>query len=86
MMGSMDIVAAIESLVDLEESGILCDLDIQATPCLGNCQSGALSPVVRITGETLFKAETETVMARLLELSRKCPDEADSDGQGQAGR
>ena len=88
MMGSMDFAAAIESLTELEESGIQCDLDVTMVPCLENCESGTLSPVVRINGETFFRAETETVMAKLLELAQKCPDTGDSQtqGQGQAGR
>ncbi|MDD2458806.1 MAG: NAD(P)H-dependent oxidoreductase subunit E, partial [Eubacteriales bacterium] len=86
MMGSMDIAAAIESLTELEESGIQCDLDVTMIPCLENCESGALSPVVRINGEVFLRAETETVMAKLLELTQKCPDAGDSQKQEQAGR
>ena len=87
MMGSMDIVSAIESLVELKESGIDCDVDIQMTPCLGVCQRGALSPVVRIDGVLLLQADTETIMSHLLNKSRHCADpENPADPTGPKGR
>lgn len=72
MMGSMDIVSAIESLVELKESGVQCDIDIQMTPCMEICERGAFSPVVRIDGEVVLRAEAETIMSRLLDKSKSC--------------
>ena len=86
MMGSMDIVTAIESLVELKESGFQCDIDIQIKPCMGVCERGALSPVVRIDGEVLIRAETETIMSRLLDKSRNCAEQSKpADSAGSAG-
>ncbi|MDD2534180.1 MAG: NAD(P)H-dependent oxidoreductase subunit E [Eubacteriales bacterium] len=78
MMGSMDIVAAIESLVDLKESiGFTCDIDLQVVPCTEQlCQKGAMAPVVRINEEIFLSAETETIMSRLLELAKNCQGES----------
>lgn len=74
MMGSMDIVTAIESLKELKEStGITCDLDLRVVPCTENlCQKGLQAPVVKINGDVLLQAETDTVMSRLLEIARNC--------------
>lgn len=82
MMGSMDIVTAIESLKDLKEStGITCDLDLRVTPCTeNNCQKGALAPVVKIGGELLLQTDTESVMSRLLEIARRCEQADESTG------
>jgi hypothetical protein len=81
----MDIAAAIESTDRIRGDGIQCDLDVTMVPCLENCESGRFRRWP-INGETFFRAETETVMAKLLELAQKCPDTGDSQTQGQAGR
>ncbi len=86
MMGSMDIVTAIESLVELKETGIQCDIDIQMTPCMGVCERGAFSPVVRIDGEVIMRAEAETIMSRLLDKSRNCSEQGNpADSAGPKG-
>ncbi len=80
MMGSMDIVTAIESLKDLKEStGISCDIDLRVIPCTENtCHKGVLAPVVKINGEVLLQAGTETVMAHLMNLARNCSESGTS--------
>lgn len=85
MMGSMDLVDAIESLSELQESVIDCEFDVRVTPCQDElCQHGALSPVVRIDGEILLQAEAETIMWRLLDkASQREQSQTPSDPEGK---
>ncbi len=72
MMGSMEIIDAIEGLKSLE-TDLYQDLDIDVTTSSSVCApkvSGA-SPVVKINGERMEKANSATVMARISEIANK---------------
>lgn len=67
MMGSMEIIDAIEGLKSLE-TDLYQDLDIDVTTSSSVCApkvSGA-APVVKIKGERMEKASSAAVMARIL--------------------
>lgn len=69
MMGSMDIIASIESLIELNELSD-SELVIRPVPCTNECDHGKLSPVVIIDGETITQADSETIMSIILQKVR----------------
>lgn len=72
MMGAMDIIAAIESLKDLQDIGAVRELDIRAIPCPGLCSQGQQAPVVIVNGQTVLKADMETIMSLVLAEVSRC--------------
>lgn len=77
MMGSMNLVTAVESLMELDDTDFTCDIEVVVTPCQDElCQHGAMSPVVKIDDEIILKAEPETIMWRLIEKARRCKEQA----------
>ncbi|MGI6169024.1 MAG: NAD(P)H-dependent oxidoreductase subunit E [Christensenellales bacterium] len=71
MMGAMDIVAALESLADLQELRDGCEMEIKVVPCLGTCDHGKQAPVVIVNGSALLKADMETVMSMVVQSAKK---------------
>ena len=70
MMGSMEIIDAIEGLKSLE-TDLYQGLDIDVTTSSSVCApkvSGA-APVVKINGERMEKASSAAVMARISEIA-----------------
>ncbi len=72
MMGSMDIMSAIESLKELSQINESCELEVLPRPCFGNCQAGQLAPVVVMNGQPIFKADMETIMSMIMTLASEC--------------
>jgi NADH:ubiquinone oxidoreductase subunit E len=70
MMGSMDIIASVESLIELSEFNPDCKIQIKPVPCNNLCEHGRLAPIVCIDGQYLESADSETVMSRILEIAR----------------
>ena len=69
LMGSIDIMDAVASLSEIQhEAEPSCEIEVRPIPCPDTCQNGQLSPMVRVNGQTLFKADSETVMALILDL------------------
>lgn len=71
MMGSMDIIASIESLIELNEFDDDCEILINPVPCNNLCDHGRLSPIVSINGRPLEETDSETVMSRILEIVKE---------------
>lgn len=69
LMGAMDIMDAVASLSEIQhETDPSCEIEIRPIPCLDTCQNGQKSPMVRVNGQTLYKADSETIMALILDL------------------
>lgn len=70
MMGSMEIIDAIEGLKSLD-TDLYSDLEFDVTTSSTVCApkvSGA-APVVKINGERMEKANSATVMAKISEIA-----------------
>lgn len=70
MMGSMDIIASVESLIELSDFNPDCEILINPVPCNNQCEHGRLAPIVSINGQYLENADSETVMSMILEIIR----------------
>ena len=70
MMGAMDIIASIESLIEFTNLEEDCEIVINPVPCEGNCEQGQLAPIVAINGQSITRADSETVMSKILEIIR----------------
>lgn len=70
MMGSMDIIASIESLIDIEELGTDCEIIVNPIPCNGQCEHGLHSPIVIVNGKTITGADSETIMSEIMNIVR----------------
>ena len=70
MMGAMDIIAAVESLNDLEQIGEDCEILVNHSACNSVCELGSLSPVVTINDKVYTQTDSETIMSEVLELVR----------------
>lgn len=70
MMGSMEIIDAIEGLKSLE-TDLYQNLEISVTTSSSVCapKVHGASPVVKINGERMAKANSATVMARISEIA-----------------
>lgn len=70
MKGAMDIVESIESLKKLKvQLRFNTQIQIEMRKCLGEAKHGMDSPLVRINGDLLQKASSETVMAKIIGLA-----------------
>ena len=72
MMGSMNIIDAIHSLEDFrEEMDYPCEIEVRAVPCLDICKDSLREhldgPWVRVQGKMIPHAESETVMAAIMD-------------------
>lgn len=72
MMGAMNIIDAIHSLEEIqhEMGGTFCEVEVRAIPCLELCRQGIQGPVVRVDGQVIHEAESESVMAAIM---ARCP-------------
>ena len=72
MMGAMNMIDAIHSLAEIrEEMGSACRVEVKPVPCLGNCKLPSVrGPIVRVEGELIENAQSEDVMARILDRCR----------------
>lgn len=67
MKGAMEIIESIESLKKLKvQLRLNTQIEIEMSKCLGEAKHGASSPLVRIGGDLLERADSETVMARII--------------------
>ena len=72
LMGSMDIMDAIASLAEVyTEQGKICEIEINAIPCLNNCKQGKSGPVVIVDGQEIEAADSESIMAMIMEISKQ---------------
>lgn len=70
MMGAMDIMDAIASLKELNHPALLNQaVKVEAVPCLDNCKQDAMGPVVKVAGQLIERADSESVMAAILSAS-----------------
>lgn len=68
MMGSMDIMDAIASLSELRHDlNPDLEIEVRAIPCPGTCEQGRQAPLVFVNGRPVYRADSETVMALILE-------------------
>ena len=71
LMGAMDIMDAVASLSEIQhEADPSYQIEIRPVSCPDTCQCGRFSPMVRINDQILFKTDSETVMALILEIGR----------------
>lgn len=71
LMGSMDLLDAVTSLREIEqEKDQDLDLQILPVPCPGICRDGQLAPVVWINDKPFYETDSESIMARILEMAR----------------
>ena len=69
MKSAMDIIDSIESLKKLKvQLRFDTQIEVKMCKCLGDAKHGDLSPMVRINNEVLERANSETVMARVIGL------------------
>lgn len=70
--GAMHIIESIESLKKLKvQLRMNSQISIVPAPSLVEGKHSDISPVVRINGEILEKADSETVMAKIISLSQR---------------
>ncbi|MCI8622723.1 MAG: hypothetical protein HFG26_03580 [Provencibacterium sp.] len=70
--GAMHIIESIESLKKLKvQLRMNAQVNIVTTPSLVEGKHSEISPVVRINGEMLEKADSETVMARIISQGQR---------------
>lgn len=68
MMGNMNILSQLE---DLQESMPELDLEIETVKCLGDCKvQDDVAPVVKIDGETIVRATSQTIMEKVTQSLR----------------
>lgn len=72
MMGAMDIMESIEGLNQLKHQlRLKAPIRVVPVKCIGCCKEGNFSPVVRINGEVITRATSETIMAKIITLISK---------------
>ena len=72
MMGAMDIVASIQSLSSLKQQlRMERKIDIVTSKCFGLCKQGKCGPFVRIDGELIENADSESVMSQIISIVNK---------------
>ena len=71
MKGAMDIIESIESLNDVKDVLELSrGIYIETVKCIGEAKHGMKSPIVSVGNVVIEKANTETVMAQILEMTK----------------
>jgi len=69
MMGAMNIMDAIHSLEDFRQGmENACEIEVRAVPCMNLCRQDACGPVVRVDGRLIERAESENVMAAVMDI------------------
>jgi NADH:ubiquinone oxidoreductase subunit E len=72
LMGSMNIIDAIHSLDELrQDMDHLCEIEVEAVPCMNLCKTGQHGPFVKVDGELIIGGESESVMAMIMD---RCMD------------
>ena len=72
MMGAMDIVASIQSLSSLKQQLRLDrKIHIVTSKCFGLCKEGKCGPFVRVDGELIENADSESVMSHIISIVNK---------------
>ena len=70
MKGAMDLIESIESLKKLKvQLRFNTQIQIEMNKCLGEAKHGLQSPLVKINDELVEKADSETVMAKIIALA-----------------
>lgn len=70
--GAMHIIESIESLKKLKvQLRMNSQINIVPAPSLVEGKHSDISPIVRINGEILEKADSETVMAKIISLGQR---------------
>ncbi|WP_312642838.1 NAD(P)H-dependent oxidoreductase subunit E [Hydrogenoanaerobacterium sp.] len=70
MKGAMDIIESIESLKKLKvQLRFNTQIQIEMNKCLGETKHGLQSPLIKVNGELIEKADSETVMAKVIGLA-----------------
>lgn len=72
MMGSMNIIDAVHSLEEFRrDMDNPCEIEVRAVPCIDICKDGLSGhrdgPWVRVQGKLIEHAESETVMAAIMD-------------------
>lgn len=68
MMGAMNILDAIHSLEELQqEMDNPCDIEVKAVPCMNLCRDEVHGPFVRVGDQLITHAESESVMAAIMD-------------------
>ncbi len=81
MLGAMNIIDAIHSLDEIRQSmGDICDactIEVKPVACMNLCKDGEHGPFVRVDGQMIPHAESESVMAVIMERCRhlRCQNE-----------
>lgn len=70
MMGSMNIIDAVHSLQELSTGHKpACEVEVVAVPCTSQCkQEDVNGPFVKVNGKLIAEAESETVMAAIMDV------------------
>jgi NADH:ubiquinone oxidoreductase subunit E len=69
MMGSMNIMDAISSLEDIRQGmENACEIEVRAVPCMNLCRQDIRGPIVKVDGLLIEQAESESVMAAVMDL------------------
>lgn len=71
MMGAMDMREHIESLNELEDSSARVPIEVTMNQSICNREEPDISPLVIINGERIEKANSETVMEKIMQLSKR---------------
>ena len=67
MNGAMDIIEAIEGLQELKtQLRFNAQISVESVSCIGEPQHAGKGPYVRVNGDILEKANSETVMSRVI--------------------
>ena len=67
MMGSMDIIEAIEGLKQVKQQlKLKAQIEIVPGKCLGPCKNENLAPVVKINDELITQATGDMVMSKII--------------------
>ncbi len=68
MMGAMNIMDAVASLHEIrQQMEPCCDVEVRPVKCMKLCKQGAHGPMVRVSGELIERAETDAVMAAIMQ-------------------
>jgi len=72
MMGAMNIIDAIHSLEEFNQDNInICQIQVEAIPCMNLCRGTDQGPFVRVDGQLISQAESESVMAAIMVRCRE---------------
>lgn len=71
MNGSMDLAESVESLKKSRDKlDIQADIDVEISKCIGAAGHSDDSPVASVNGQVISKANSETLMEKIMELAK----------------